>query len=325
MLKRGASLAFLLAFCVQGGVWAQQDPQYTQNMFDRLSVNPASAGTGDFICATGFFREQWSGFANDVNSPTESMLNVEAPLTPLGVPNSGAGLTVYYDYLGQEESTVARFSYSYQKPVGIGKVSGGIAIGAINKTLGSTWKPPQTNPAADETIPNDNASSTTYDISLGAYYKTNKMYMGISSTHLTKSSASFDASDYALDMEMQRHFYVMAGYDYNINGNPMYVLKPSIFAKTDGASAQFDVNVNFMYNDQLWAGVSYRPADAVAPLVGYKHRLSSDSQLKVGYSYDVTTSELNDHSNGSHELMVKYCFKLIKPPKRQKVKDVRFM
>ncbi len=324
MIRRTFSLLVMMATGVTG-LMGQQDPQFTQNMFDRLSVNPAFAGTGDAICVTGFFRQQWAGFANDVNSPREIMLNAESPLTPFGVSNSGGGLTIFNDELGQEQNTVARLSYSYQKPVGVGKISGGIALGMINKRLGNDWIAPDTPFEQDPTIPNDKVTSTTFDMSLGAYYKTNKLYMGLSTTHLTKSPLSYEGSEFALDMKMVRHFYVMAGYDYAINGNPMYVLKPSIFAKTDGASAQFDVNVNFLYNDRIWAGVSYRPRDAIAPLVGYKHQVSTDTELKVGYSYDVTTSELNNYSNGSHEIMVKYCFKLIKPPKRRKVKDVRFM
>jgi hypothetical protein len=96
-------------------------------------------------------------------------------------------------------------------------------------------------------------------------------------------------------------------------------------AKSDAASTQIDVNVRVLYKQMVWAGVSYRVADAIAPMVGYQTPIGDAGTLKIGYSYDVTTSQLNSYSNGSHEVMVNYCFNLEKDPPVAKSKNPRFL
>ncbi len=69
-----------------------------------------------------------------------------------------------------------------------------------------------------------------------------------------------------------------------------------------------------MYNKMIWLGVGYRTEDAIAPIIGYQYQFpKGNSMLKIGYSYDVTTSELKNYSSGSHEIMLNYCFKIVKP------------
>ena len=105
----------------------------------------------------------------------------------------------------------------------------------------------------------------------------------------------------------------MGGYNWALGGNDNHMLKPQIFVKSDGSSTQVDVNATFLLNNMVWAGVSYRTQDAIAPMIGYQHAFEK-SMLKIGYSYDVTTSELSNYSSGSHEIMLNYCFKIEKKP-----------
>ncbi|MBK7482874.1 MAG: type IX secretion system membrane protein PorP/SprF [Flavobacteriales bacterium] len=83
----------------------------------------------------------------------------------------------------------------------------------------------------------------------------------------------------------------------------------------------------FLYNNQVWLGVSYRTEDAIAPLIGYQIATGKDktSMFKIGYSYDVTTSRLKNYSSGSHEIMLNYCMLLVKKPDLQIYKNVRFL
>ncbi len=320
-MRKFTLLLFLVVTIVFQGN-AQQDPQFTQNMFDRLSINPAFAGMENSLCATAFVRQQWAGFSNDVNTPQDAMLNIHAPIevTPA---IGGLGLTYFNDQLGQEKNNILRLAYSYHRPIGIGKLGAGLSVGIVNKSISSDWV--SIDPyEQDQAIPNEGVSNTTYDLALGFYYKTDKLYMGISSTHLSQSDLQYSQSNFDLDLKMKRHYYVMAGYDYYLMGNPQYTLKPSIFAKSDGASTQLDLNVNFLYKKTVWLGVSYRPQDAVSPMVGYQY-VQPNYTAKIGYSYDATTSELRDYSSGSHEIMLQYCFKLVKPIPERKYKNVRFL
>jgi len=300
----------MLASCMW--TFGQQDPQFTQFMFDKLSINPGYAGIGNELCVTGFYRQQWSGFDG---APVTTMVNGHMPIRSI---NSGAGLTFYSDELGQEKSTLIRGHFSYHlKNVGPGKLGLGASIGYLSKNLGSNWV--AIDPVADDTsIPDNSTSAGTIDFSFGAFYKSQRFYAGLSSTHLSEGELE--------DMSIQtaRHYYVQAGYRHALS--PSMDLMPNILLKSDAASTQIDINVMAMYKNMLWLGVSGRVDDAVAPMIGYRHEMANGlSAIRIGYSYDITMSELNNYSSGSHEIMLNYCMKLKKPLPPQIYKNVRFL
>ncbi len=330
-MKRSLPIVLLTLFLAIGAR-GQQDPQFTQFMFDKLSVNPGYAGMGNGICASALYRDQWMGFSG-VESPTTLLINGHAPLgqifqnsTSSFLNSSSAGITFFNDQLGAEKNNAARLAYSYQYPIGVGTLSGGVSIGIFNKTLQEDWVPPETSVGQDRAIPGGSGgiSNTTYDVSLGFFYQTDKLYVGMSSTHLTQSGLNYQKENYDLDMKMQRHYYVMAGYDYFVGGSQKYILKPAVLAKSDAASTQVDVSLRLLYDRMLWGGVSYRPGDAVAPMVGYRRGMSN-GVLKVGVSYDATTSQLNNYSNGTIEFMVNYCFSVESPVEKREYRSVRFL
>ncbi len=290
---------------------AQQDYQFTHYMFDNLSFNPGYAGITKSICGTMLFRQQWAGFDG---SPTTGLINIHAPVKFL---RGGLGLTYVNDQLGFEKNNLARLSYSYHLGLGPGDLGIGVSAGIIQKSINATWITPDGTPAADDmSIATSGGSDLVPDINLGVFYQTNQLYMGISATHL----GQFDMDN--LNLQNVHHFWITAGYKYQINQE--WVLRPSVLAKTDVASTQIDLNVNVLFRDMVWAGVSYRLSDAIAPMLGYQTKIG-DGLLRIGYAYDVTTSKLKGYSNGSHDIMLNYCFNLEKPPVLQKSKNPRFL
>lgn len=309
---RGITTA-LVSVVVASASFAQQDPQLTQYMFDRLSVNPAVAGTTGQICATGFFRQQWTGFDG---APRTGLFNAHMPISKI---SSGVGLSVYFDKLGQQQSNFARLSYSFHRKIGPGTFGIGLSAGVVAHTLGNNWIA-RDNPADDASIPLNGQSDSKFDLGAGLYYTSPTFWIGLSSTHLNEPELS------DVFIKGVRHYFVQAGYDWAIGGDKKYVLQPSTLIKSDGTSTQVDLNATFLYNNQVWLGVSFRSEDAIAPLIGYQYELPNKrSMLKIGYSYDVTTSRLKNYSSGSHEIMLNYCFLLEKKPDLQIYKNVRFL
>ena len=292
---------------------AQQDPQFTQYMFDRLSINPGVAGTNGSICVTALLRQQWTGFDG---APKTALFNAHMPINKI---SSGIGLSVFVDELGQQKNTLARLHYSFHRKVGVGTLGIGVYGGLTSRSLGNDWV--SVDPVGDDnSIPDNGASDAGFDLGAGIYYTTNKFYAGISSTQLPETELE-DVS-----VKNARHYYVLAGYDWAINGNQKYILQPSTLIKSDGASTQLDLTATFLYNKMVWLGVSFRTEDAIAPLVGYQHAFKNGrSSLRLGYSYDVTTSELSNYSSGSHEVMLNYCFTIEKKPDLQIYRNVRFL
>jgi type IX secretion system PorP/SprF family membrane protein len=291
---------------------AQQDPQFSQYMFDRLSFNPGFTGLNGNICATAIHREQWSGFEG---SPSSTLINLHSPVSFL---RGGAGLTVVMDELGQESNTQVRASYAYHLNLGTGKLGIGIGLGMANKSInGNNWRATD-DISLDASIPQGSDQETAFDMSFGLYYTNEDLYVGISSTHL--SEARFDN----VNLQLVRHYYLIAGYTYKLNGDERYKIQPSTLFKHDGVSSQLDINGTFLYNNQVWGGVSYRITDAIVPMAGYQMELGK-GLLRIGYSYDVTTSRLSNYSSGSHEIMVNYCFRIEKPQYDIRYKNPRFL
>ena len=287
--------------------FAQQDPQFSQNMWNRLQPNPGFAGANGGICATLLGRMQWVGFDG---APNTYLLNVDGYVAAI---RGGVGLSVMSDNIGVQKGIAAKISYAYKLNLGTGSLGIGADVGILMSSLdGLKLVPAQGN---DNSIPTGNSSSVVPDFGLGLYYQIpQKLYFGISSTHLVPGTLKYDNVNY----KVARHYYLMAGYTYNMSQK--LDLLPSVFIKTDGKATQFDVNLSVMYNQLIWLGASYRLQDAAVAMAGVQWK-----NFRLGYSYDFNTSKLNSYNGGSHELMLGYCFKLEKPAITQKYKNVRFL
>jgi type IX secretion system PorP/SprF family membrane protein len=291
-------------------LYAQQDPQFSHNMFNRLAVNPGYAGSQGSLCLTALGRNQWNAFAGQ---PNTGLISADMPLA---IAHGGVGVTIYADKLGNERSFSGKLAYAYRHTLAQGTLGIGADIGLMNKAVQGTWTTPDGTPStADPSIPQGN-SATAPDFSFGLYYSSNsdKLWVGLSTTHVAANSLKNGSLNYL----MKRHYYVMAG--YKIEPTPALSIKPSLLVKSDAASTQVDLNLLAEYNSQFWGGLSYRLQDAVVALVGVKF-----NTFRVGYSYDITTSKVRGYSNGTHEIMVGYCFKPAAKAPTQKHHNVRFL
>jgi type IX secretion system PorP/SprF family membrane protein len=305
--------------------FAQQDPQFTQFMNAKLFTNPAYAGTGGAICANLLGRTQWTGFPG---APKTYLLCIDAPVTQ----HFGVGLSVVDDQLGFDQTIGAKLAVSYMMPVmsGLGKLSFGLDLGIQHKTISPNWVAPDGSSTAsgnivDPSIP-ANFSSTAYDLGFGIYFThLNGTYLGLSSTHIPDQGESLISKAYKFDVA--RHYYVTAGTSFNLDGGGDFKLRPNLLVKSDAKVTTFDVNANILWKDMFWLGCSYRMQDAIAPMLGFQKTTGAAKTAftwKIGYSYDVTTSDIKKYSSGSHEIFLGVCKKLDKEPKPESWEDVRF-
>ena len=287
---------------------AQQDPQFSQNMFTKLPTNAGFAGANDAICGTMLYRNQWTGFGGE---PKSMLVTFDMPVEVL---YGGIGLSIYAaDNLGAEKNLNFRGAYAFRMNLGSGRLGLGIDFGYHQKSIdGSKFI---FNDANDNNIPTGNVSGGTFDMGFGAYYNTDKLFVGLSTSHLTAGKISF--SD--LSTKMVRHYYLMAGYGVDLTSS--LTLKPMIQLKSDAVSTQVDFNTNLMINNRFWIGGSYRIQDAIVLMAG----LEIIPNLKLGYAYDLTTSDIKTYSSGSHEIMLGYCYKPSKKVNRQFHRNVRFL
>ena len=294
--------------------FAQQDAQFSHNMFNKLAVNPGYAGTSMAYCATVLYRNQWMGFPG---APKTLLFSGDAAVEAI---HGGLGLTIFSDKLGFDNTFSGKLAYSFNYPLGPGVLGLGLEVGMMQKSLTGTWIPPQT--LADASIPVNGTKNTTWDMGFGAYYSTDKLYFGLSSTHIpqTDFKGASGAANYSFDMV--RHYYILAGYDFPLGSS--FDLKPSVFIKSDATTTQYDVNMLALWNKMIWVGASYRHTDAIVALIGFQKDMGK-MNFKVGYSYDVTTSDIKSYSSGTHEILLNFCFKIEPKGKIQSHQNVRFL
>ena len=285
-------------------VKAQQDPQFSLNMFNIYSVNPAFSGSYDQFNALAINRSQWVGF--DAGAPVTQHVSVEAPVYFL---HGGAGISLLNDKIGNEFIRSVNLSYAYQtKLTKKSELGVGLSLGFMNVGFEGEWLTPGNNSGADDpSIPAIGSDDIVPDLGLGVYYRMNELYIGYSVTHLNQATAVYGNDD--TDFEFKRHHYFTLGWVNEITSE--LSLRPSMFVKTDQVSTQIDFNVNVTYTDHLWGGLTYRLDDAIVLIAGY----NINENLKFGYAYDLTTSDLKSESSGSHEILLRYSFKMRPPGK----------
>ncbi len=300
--------------------YAQQDPQFSQNMFNMMSVNPGFAGSNNSICITGIHREQWMGFTEKVGegenkekvrvSPRTSNFSISAPLSFL---HGGLSANIMQDNIGFEQNTGLDIGYAYQEFVGYGKLGIGFQVGFLNKTI--NFKNFEAIQEDDPLLQGEGDQNAMFmDFALGTYYKADNMYWGVSSTQLIQSKAELGSAS----PRLKRHFYFTGGYTINLPDAPKFDITPSFFIKTDVAATQYDLNTLLKYNDKVWGGLSYRFTDAIVVMGGLKWE-----KYKFGFAYDIPTSAIS-HA-GSLEIMVNYCFKIETEKLPESYRNVRFL
>ncbi|REJ85036.1 MAG: type IX secretion system membrane protein PorP/SprF [Bacteroidetes bacterium] len=300
---------FSVAFVICGNqALAQQDPQVSHNMFTKMSVNPGYAGSSEGICATLLYRNQWTGFGGE---PKTMLFTADMPVPVL---HGAVGLSVYAaDQLGAEKNLNIRGAYAFGFELGEGRMGLGVDFGYHQKSLnGSKFV---FNDQGDNNIPTGSVSGGTLDLGFGAYYNTDQLYFGVSALHLTEGDIKYDN----ISSTLARHYYLLAGYNAELSS--ALTLKPSVHVKSDAVSTQLDLNTNLWINNKYWVGASYRLQDAFVLMAG----LEIIPNLKLGYSYDITTSEIKTYSSGTHEIMLGYCFSPSIAVKRQFHRNVRFL
>lgn len=318
-------LFLIFSAIIVSNTFAQQDPQFSLNMFNHATLNPGYAGTNGAICASAINRTQWMGFNQGEGNPKTTAFNINAAISQIF---GGLGLTIFNDNLGFEKNFGLNLSYAYiMEDIGVSgsKLGIGLSLGMYNKSIDGTWVTPsslnpstasQQNPYSDPAIPLTEAK-TAFDLGFGAFYRTNDLYIGISSTHLIESKFKFTNP---LVPTLRRHYYLSAGYYVKLP-NPQFEVRPSIFVKTDASTTQLSINARLIYNKQPWAGISYRIGDAIVVMAGY----TTSNNIRIGLAYDITTSTIGKYSNGSIEFVLGYCFNAKGGKSRTSYGSVRFL
>jgi len=303
------STGIVILMFLPGRCLSQQDPLYTQYMFNTLAINPAYAGTRDVLSLMLLSRHQWVGFDG---APSTQTFTANSPIAN---KNIGLGLSVMYDKIGPTRQTGIYMDYSFQLKFSKGsKLSFGLKGGGNFYQLDMTELKkvsPYEDPAY--TIPNVNKFLPNFGV--GIYYYSRTFYFGASIPKLLENKlADGQVETYQGGKEV-RHYYLMTGAIINISKNVKF--KPSVMARLTAATpSAIDLNANFLFVDRVWVGAMYRISDSFGGIVQFLFT----PQFRIGYAYEMSTGELQDYNKGTHEIMLNYEFNF----KKYKVQNPRY-
>lgn len=270
---------------------AQQDPHYTQYMYNMSVMNPAYAGSKENLSMGLLYRKQWVDIED---APTTGTFFGH---TPVG-KNLGLGLSFIKDKIGpvEENNVYADISYTLNLG-GEHKLAFGIKTGLTFHKVGLFDDVYPTLPDAYDPAFSENTSNSYFNIGSGFFYYTNKYYLGLSVPNLMKSKhLDFNGREYGSEVS---HYFLTGGYVFDINENlkfkPFFMMKSAF-----GAPTSLDLSSNFLFNQKFEVGATYRLDDSFGAMVNY----ALTPNLKLGYAYDHIISDLNVTTPSSHEIIL---------------------
>lgn len=300
-MKQIRTFVFLLTGFISVSIWGQQDAQFTQYMYNTMSINPAYAGSRGVFSINALHRSQWVGVDG---APTSQTINVHSPVSE----RVGLGLSIVNDEIGNGTNKDTYFDavFSYTVPASqTGRISFGLNAGGhfldVDFTRLQNYRPELVNDITNI----DRKFSPNFGF--GAYYHTEKFYVGASVPNMLETEhfdSSGDGNSYLARERM--HTYVMTGYVFELSDRTKF--KPAVLIKAvSGAPLQADFSGSFLFNDKFTLGAAYRWDAALSALVGFQ----LSDQIALGLAYDKETTELGNtqFNDGSFEVFLRYEFK----------------
>lgn len=282
---------------------AQQDPHYTQYMYNMSVMNPAYAGSKQGLSSGLLYRRQWLDIED---APTTGTFFIHSPFTE----SVGLGLSIVSDKVGpvQESNFYTDFSYTLDLG-GEHRLAFGVKGGVTMHKVAFNTIYPTLPDVMDGVFGSANPSTTFLNFGSGVFYYTDKYYIALSMPNiLEKRYLDFDGRGYGQEAA---HYFLTAGYVFDIRPNLKF--KPFAMVKSSlNAPASFDVSSNFMFFDKLEIGATWRLEDSYGAMVNF----AVAPNFRIGYSYDHIVSDLNTVTASSHELILLYDFNFQKKVSR---------
>ena len=275
----------------------QQDPMYTQYIFNLQTVNPAYVGFWQTMGVTLLSRNQWVGLSGH---PTTQTFSFQSPLRS---QNVGIGLNIILDKVGLEKRLLVNIDYSYKILLSENTslrfgIKGGFTNYSHNLTEYTQYPDNQSDPLFQSTI--DNKFMPNFGV--GLFLSSPKYFLSLSLPKILENSYQSNVNNYSTVSEL-RHFFFAGGMMFDLSEKVKF--KPTFMIKTVvGSPLEYDIGANFLLAEKFWIGAMYRSGDSFGAIAQWIY----NKKLRIGYAYDFTTTDLRNYNNGVHEIMVSYEF-----------------
>jgi len=276
---------------------AQQDPMYTQYIFNLQTVNPAYVGYWQTIGLTAISRHQWVGLEGHPTTQTFSFQ------TPLRSQNVGIGLNVILDKIGLEKRLSVSFDYSYKVLLSENTalrfgIKAGFTNYSHNLTEYNQYPDNQSDPVFQTNIDN----KFMPNVGVGLFLSSPRYFLSLSLPGIIENNYQSNVNNYSSRSEL-RHVFFAGGMMFDLSENVKF--KPTFMTKmVTGSPFEYDLSANFLLAEKFWVGGMYRSGDSFGAIAQW----IINKKLRLGYAYDFTTSDLRNYQNGVHEIMISFEF-----------------
>lgn len=296
-MKRSRILLLaLLSLMFSTELWAQQESQYTQYMYNPLLVNPGYAGSRGVPSIFGLYRNQWLGIEG---SPKTSTLSFHMPFESKKV---GLGVSIHHESIGPQTTNNLMVDFSYSLDFDNGsKLALGLkgSAGLYNFDRHKL----RLYDASDTWFNNEKDNVFSPNVGVGLYWYTDNYYLGLSVPNLLNSKVFSREQTTISTVNSVQHYYILGGYVFDLSDSVKF--KPAVLSKiAKGAPLQLDLSANFMFNEKFVFGAAYRWSAAVSAMAGFQ----INKNWFIGYAYDWETTDLAKYNSGSHEIFLRYEF-----------------
>ncbi len=278
-------------------VTAQQDPHYTQYMYNMNVMNPAYAGSKENLALGLLYRKQWVDIED---APTTATFSGHMPAGK----NVGVGLSILSDKIGPVEENNVYGDFSYTLQLGENhKLAFGLKTGLTFHKVGLFSQIYNNVPDAGDPAFKEDINNTYFNVGTGLFFYADNYYVALSVPNMLKSKHldyrnSDDGKTYKFGSETQ-HYFLTGGYVFDLNENIKF--KPSFMLKSAfGISSSLDVSANALFHEKFEAGLTYRLEDSFGVMVNYL----INENVRIGYAYDHIVSDLKVTTPASHEIIL---------------------
>ncbi len=288
-------LLFFLLFTLEGT--AQQDPIFTQYMYNGQIINPAYAGMWEKVGFTALVRKQWAGIPR---APLTEAISIHSPL---GNRSVGVGLNVINDTYGRENRLSVLADYAFEVALTPRRrLRLGLKFGFVNYSNPLTEYKLYPDNEYDRAFAEDIDLSFLPNFGVGAFLYEDDYYVGLSIPKIVENEFKDNYQNYSTNSEI-RTAYLNAGYIFKFYALNKIIFKPTLMVRASvGQPIQYDLAANFMLRDRLWLGVMFRSGNAVSAMTQW----ILSNNMRIGFAMDITYNEIFPYQYGTYEFTFGY-------------------
>ncbi len=271
--------------------YTQQIPMNAQYNYDLYQINPAAAGSQDYMPLSLSLRKFWVGING---TPSVQMLSGHM----LVADRMGVGVKVFNYLQGPLRQTGMEATYAYHIPLSEEgpKLSLGLS-GTFFQYYLDKQKLNMEDPSDAVLLGGD--KKIVPDANFGALLYDENYFVGFSVAQLFQGKINLGTEGIS-EQKKVRHYYFNGGYRFDISEDVS--LEPSVLLKfMEMGVFQADINLMTDLFKTVNFGLAYRTQDAVSIQIGYHNK-----NLLFGYAYDIAISDLRTQTSGSHEIIFIY-------------------